>query len=80
MVGPEEGGIGGGGDMGVDTLLLEVGPKVVKADMVLFGELAQIGPTWSEPGMFGPLFPFPPFKPEVIRLEVSMTIGVVRGV
>ena len=61
--------------MGVDTLLLEVGPKVVKADMVLFGELAQIGPTWSEPGMFGPLFP-----PEVIRLEVSMTIGVVRGV
>ena len=62
--------------MGVDTLLLEVGPKVVKADMVLFGELAQIGPTWSEPGMFGPLFPFPP----VIRLEVSMTIGVVRGV
>ena len=64
--------------MGVDTLLLEAGPKVVKADMVLFGELAQIGPTWSEPGMFGPLFP--PFKPEVIRLEVSMTIGVVRGV
>ena len=64
--------------MGVDTLLLEVGPKVVKADMVLFGELAQIGPTWSEPGMFGPLFPL--FKPEVIRLEVSMTIGVVRGV
>ncbi len=64
--------------MGVDTLLLEVGPKVVKADMVLFGELAQIGPTWSEPGMFGPLFPL--FKPEFIRLEVSMTIGVVRGV
>jgi hypothetical protein len=64
--------------MGVDTLLLEVGPKVVKADMDLFGELAQIGPTWSEPGMFGPLFPL--FKPEVIRLEVSMTIGVVRGV
>ena len=59
--------------MGVDTLLLEVGPNVVKADMVLFGELAQIGPTWSEPGMFGPLFPL--FKP-----EVSMTIGVVRGV
>ena len=64
--------------MGVDTLLLEEGPKVVKADMDLFGELAQIGPTWSEPGMFGPLFPL--FKPEVIRLEVSMTIGVVRGV
>ena len=33
-----------GGDMGVVTLLLE-GPKVVKADIVRFGELAQIGPS-----------------------------------
>lgn len=41
-------GHGGVGDMGVVTLLLlccELGPKVVKADMDLLGELAQMGPT-----------------------------------
>ena len=66
------GGIGGGGDIGVDTLLLEVGPKVVKADIDLFGELAQIGPILGSIATL--LFPFP-----VCRV-VSMTIGVVKGV
>ena len=32
------------GDIGVVTLLRE-GPKVVKAETVLLGELAQIGPS-----------------------------------
>ena len=79
-MGPDEedpwfgmGGMGGGGDMGVDTLLLEAGPNVVKADMDLFGELAQMGPT-SE-AVPGPALPFP-----LAILEVSMTIGVVSGV
>ena len=76
-MGPDEdpwfgGGMGGGGDMGVETLLLEAGPNVVKADIVLFGELAQMGPT-SEPAV--PALPFP-----LAILEVSMTIGVVSGV
>ena len=71
-VDPPVGGIGGGGDMGVDTLLLEVGPKVVKADIDLFGELAQIGPILGSIATL--LFPFP-----VCRV-VSMTIGVVKGV
>lgn len=47
------------------TLLLE-GPKVVKAETVLFGELAQMGPSEAE-------------HTGIILFDVSMTIGVVKG-
>lgn len=58
-------GTGGVGDMGVVALLRDdAGPKVVKADMVLLGELAQMGPSPFGVG-------------EVTILDVSMTIGVV---
>ena len=71
-LGPPVGGWVLGGLNGVVTLDLDPeveapeGPKVVKADIERFGLLAQIGPTSAE---------LPEFIP-----EVSMTIGVVRGV